>query len=357
MKIKLALFAAIAALGFTSCGLINDDSDCVESVNVFEFSYDRNLKFADAFTAEVKSVLLLGFDQSGTLVYARRARQSEMGQDGKTLEIRMQPGEYDFLVWGGDYDDHFSIADAKIGQSKLTDFTCLLNTDENHPDSPDAPLTHGHSTNQLEHLYHALVHLTLPYSSPSAPAHHKINLTKDTNTIRIMLQQQNAEHALKASDFIFEITDRNAHLNHDNTMHPDQDQGHVMYHPWNTSEGSTEYNTDSKSRAENDGTTAPAEGRIDVVLAELTTNRLHPDNNTVLTVRKRDTGKTLFSIPLQKFALMIRNSNFAKMDAEEYLDRQDDFSLTFILDENQHWTAVSINVLNWRVVYERPDLS
>ncbi len=349
MKIKLALFAAIVALGFTSCGLINDDSDCVDSVNVFEFSYDRNLKFADAFTAEVKSITLLGFDRSGTLVYARRASQSEMGPDGKTLEVRMQPGEYDFLVWGGDYDSHFTIADAEIGRSKLTDFTCLLNTDDSHPDSPDAPSTLGHSAKRLEHLYHSLVHLTLPYSSPSAPARHKINLTKDTNTIRIMLQQQNASSELKADDFIFEITDRNAHLNHDNTMHPDREQGHVMYHPWNTTEGSTDYITDPKNRADGNG-------RIDVVLAELTTSRLHPDNRTTLTVRKRDTGKVLFSIPIQDYALMIRSHAFGSMDAEEYLDRQDEFSMTFILDENQQWISVSIIVLDWRVIYNRQDL-
>lgn len=348
MNIKHTLLAAVAALGFTACGLINDESDCVESVNVFEFTYDMNLKFADAFSAEVKSVTLLGFDQSGTLVYAQRARQSEMGPDGNKLTVTLAPGKYNFLVWGGDYDNHFNIADAKIGQSKLTDFTCQLFTEASHPDSPDAPQTHGHSANRLEHLFHALVTLDLPYASPSNPAHHTINLTKDTNTIRVMLQQQSTASELRADDFIFEISDRNGHLNHDNTMLSDLSQGHVMYHPWQTSEASTDYTTDSRA----DG----ADGHINVVLAELTTSRLHPGNNTTLTVRKRDTGKVLFSIPLQKYALMIRNSNFANMDAEEYLDRQDDFSMTFILDENQQWVAVQINVLNWRVNYVREDL-
>lgn len=345
MNIKHTLLAAIAVLGFCSCDLINDESDCVESVNVFEFTYDMNLKFADAFKAEVKSVTLLGFDQAGTLVYAQRARQSEMGPDGNKLTVSLEPGTYQFLVWGGDYDNHFNIADAQIGLSKLTDFTCKLLTEATHPDSPTAPATHGHSSNRLEHLYHALVTLKLDYASPSNPAHHTINLTKDTNTIRVMLQQQNRESQLRAEDFIFEITDRNGHLNHDNTMHSDPDQGHVMYHPWHMSEASTDYNTDD-SRA--DGTE-----HLDVVLAELTTSRLHPDNNTTLTVRHRENGNVLFSIPLQKYALMIRNSQFSGMDAEEYLDRQDDFSLTFILDENQRWTAVVINVLDWRVTYSQ----
>lgn len=348
MNIKKILIAAVALLSLSACSLIKDDSDCVESVNVFEFTYDRNLKFADAFSSEVKSVTLLGFDPSGTLVYARRARQSEMGPDGNKLTVNLAPGKYDFLVWAGDYDEHFDIADAKIGQSKLTDFTCKLLTEQTHPDSPSAPETHGHSAKKLEHLFHALVSLNLTYASPSAPAHHVINLTKDTNTIRVMLQQQSAASELKAEDFIFEITDRNAHLNHDNSMHPDKTKGHVMYHPWHLAEASTEYTT--TSRADGDG------GRINVVLAELTTGRLHPDNNTMLTVRNRNTGKTLFSLPLQNFALMIRSQAFASMDPEEYLDRQDEFALTFILDENQQWIAVQINVLNWRVVYERPTL-
>ena len=347
MKLKHILLAAIAVMGFTSCGLINDEGDCVESANIFEFSYTKNLKFADAFRAEVKSVTLLGFDRSGTLVYAQRARQSEMGPEGNRMTVNLAPGKYGFLVWGGDYDDHFNIASAKIGESKLTDFTCQLLTEDSHPDSPSAPQTHGHSDKSLEHLFHALVTLDLNYASPSNPNIHKIDLTKDTNSIRIMLQQQSTESELKADDFIFEITDRNAHLNHDNTMHSDLSQGHVMYHPWHMAEGSTEYDAD-ESRA--------AEGRINVVLAELTTSRLHPSNNTILTVRKRDTGRVLFSIPLQKYSLMIRNQAFASMDDEEYLDRQDNFSLTFILDENQKWTSVAINVLDWRVIYTNSDL-
>ncbi|MDE6535395.1 MAG: FimB/Mfa2 family fimbrial subunit [Muribaculaceae bacterium] len=347
MKLKHILLAAVAAMGFTSCGLINDESDCVESANIFEFSYTKNLKFADAFRAEVKSVTLLGFDKSGTLVYAQRARQSEMGPEGNQMAVNLAPGEYDFLVWAGDYDDHFDIASAKIGESKLTDFTCRLLTDDSHPDSPSAPETHGHSAKPLEHLFHALVSLNLTYASPSNPNIHKIDLTKDTNSIRVMLQQQSAQSELTADDFIFEITDRNAHLNHDNSMHSDKTKGHVMYHPWHLAEGSTEYETDSR---------ADATGRINVVLAELTTSRLHPSNNTILTVRKRDTGKLLFSIPLQKYSLMIRNQAFASMSDEEYLDRQDNFSLTFILDENQQWTSVKINVLDWRVIYNNTDL-
>lgn len=340
-----ACVAIVSALTFSSCSLINDDSDCVDSFNVFEFSYDRNLKFADAFTSEVKAVTLLGFDTNGVLAYARRASRSEMGPDGKSLEVRLEPGTYDFLVWAGEYDDDFTIARPVIGKSLLEDFTCLLNTSASHNDSPDAPVACGHCDRPLESLFHALVRLELPYASPSSPARQTINLTKNTNTIRVMLQQQNAESTLSADDFIFEITDRNAHLNHDNSLHPDQDQGNVIYHPcYPVTEGATDY---ISTRADDGG---DATGKLNVVLAEFITGRLHRDYSTTLTVRRRSDGKTIFRIPLQKYALMIRSHYFRNMDEQEYLDRQDEYSLTFILDENQKWIQVIIEVLGWRVV-------
>lgn len=344
-----SLLSVAAAMGISSCSLINDESDCVDSVNIFEFVYDHNLKFADAFTAEVKSVTLLGFDENGTLVYARRERQSEMGPDGKSLEVRMKPGKYDFLVWAGDYDEHFDIATAEIGKSKLTDFTSRMQTEATHPDSPNAPENHGHSAQRLEHLFHALVTLDLPYSSPASPARHKINLVKDTNTVRVMLQQQNAHATLSADDFIFEITDRNGHLIHDNSKHPDPTEGNVMYHPWALGEGSTEYISVPSRASEGD---APATGKVNVVLAELTTGRLFADNPTTLTIRRREDGQRLFSIPMVDFALMVKSQRWAEMDPQEYLDRQDEFSMTFILDEKQKWIAVEININGWRYIHE-----
>lgn len=344
-----SLLSVASAMGISSCSLINDESDCVDSVNIFEFYYDHNLKFADAFNAEVKSVTLLGFDKSGTLVYARRERQSEMGPDGKSLEVRMKPGKYDFLVWAGDYDEHFEIASAEIGKSKLTDFTCRLQTEATHPDSPNAPENHGHSAKRLEHLFHALVSLDLTYSSPASPARHKIHLTKDTNTVRVMLQQQNAETSIKSDDFIFEITDRNGHLNHDNSKHPDLKEGNVMYHPWALGEGSTEYITGESRAGEANGLPT---GQVNVVLAELTTGRLFIDNPTTLTIRRREDGQRLFSIPMIDFALMVKSQRWADMDPQEYLDRQDEFSMTFILDQNQRWIAVEININGWRYIHE-----
>lgn len=348
--ISYILSAAIAALALSSCSLINDDSDCVDSANVISFTYDMNLKFADAFAHEVKSVTLLGFDTEGTLVYANRARRADMGADGKSLEVRMAPGEYDFLVWAGDYDTHFTIPTPTVGQSKLTDFTCLLNTEATHPDSPDAPADHGHSDRKLEHLFHALTHLTLDYASPSNPNRHTINLTKDTNNIRVMLQQQNADADFNANDFIFEITNSNAHLTHDNMLHPLSAKANVIYHPWAVTPGATDYITSKSS------STAPT-GQLNVVLAELTVNRLFADHEATLTVRHRSDSRTLFEFPLINYALMVRGEYWRDMDPQEYLDRQDEYALTFILDKNQQWTSVVININGWRLVETNQPLS
>ena len=338
-------------MAMTSCSLINDDSDCVDSANVISFSYDKNLKFADAFDHEVKSVTLLAFDSNGTLAYAGRAKRDQLGDDGRSMTVRLAPGEYDMLVWAGDYDSDFNIPAPAVGTSRLTDFTCLLNMQPSHPDSPDAPATNGHSSAHLENLYHALVHLKLPYASPSNPARHNINLTKNTNNIRVMLQQQDAENDLSENDFIFEITDNNAHLCHDNSRHPESDKTNVTYHPWAVTSGITDYNKPEISSK------ADAEAKLNFLIAEFTTGRLFADSNPMLNVTRRSDGKTLFSFPLVDYALKIRGKDLEKMDNQEFLDRQDEYSMTFILDKNLRWISVEININGWTLKEIRQSLS
>ncbi len=339
----------------SSCSLINDDSDCTDSANEISFTYDMNLKFADAFDREVKSVTLLGFDADGTLVYANRAKRSEMGADGRTIDVRLAPGEYDFLVWAGDYDKDFAIPTPRVGHSKLTDFTCHLLTADSHPDSPDAPAGATHCSSDLEPLFHSLARLTLGYASPSDPDRHTLNLTKDTNSIRVMLQQQNPESDLSEKDFIFELTDRNSHLNHDNSQHSDADRTPVIYHPHYVSTGTTQYTDPATGRA--DGETV-----INVLMAEFTTDRLfapagEKDGQATLTVRRASDREVLFSIPLINYFDIIRSLHLRKMDLQEYLDRQDQYSLTFILDKNQQWIATVIEILGWREVIKNESLS
>ena len=94
---------------------------------------------------------------------------------------------------------------------------------------------------------------------------------------------------------------------------------------------------------------------MSVAVAELTTGRLMTDQEPVLTVRNRE-GETVLSIPLVDYALLVKGYYNRDMDDQEYLDRQDEYNMTFFLDENDRWVNTSIIINSWHVVLQDVDI-
>lgn len=72
----LKAIAAVMAMMFTvtSCGMMEDDqSDCPQALRV-NFKYDMNMKFADAFPNEVKTVTL--YASTKTDVWPSKSRNA-----------------------------------------------------------------------------------------------------------------------------------------------------------------------------------------------------------------------------------------------------------------------------------------
>ena len=94
-----------------------------------------------------------------------------------------------------------------------------------------------------------------------------------------------------------------------------------------------------------------AEGTVTVhtAVAELTTARLVKDEKPRLTITN-DRGETVVSIPLADYLLMVKGYYGREMDDQEYLDRQDEYSLTFFLDQNYTWDDTRIIINSWAVV-------
>jgi hypothetical protein len=60
--------------------------------------------------------------------------------------------------------------------------------------------------------------------------------------------------------------------------------------------------------------------------------------------------KVVLSIPLIEYALLVKGNYNRNMSNQEYLDRQDEYNLTFFLDESGEWISSSIIVNSWKVV-------
>jgi hypothetical protein len=162
-----------------------------------------------------------------------------------------------------------------------------------------------------------------------------ISLVKNTNKIRIILQQMNGV-PMDVENFEFTITDDNGYMNYDNMLLDDEI---LTYYPYFHTDGSTEFG---------DGTQVPEEENINVAIAQLTVGRLVVGQNPILTITNRETGEQVLSIPIIKYMLLTEAEGH-EMTAQEYLDRQDEYHMTFFLDENMSWINTQIIINDWIV--------
>ncbi len=337
------LTAAACMLVLSGCNTIFEDSDCNSSYNLVKLTYDYNMKFADAYGAEVDKVTLSAFDtETGKLVARVEKLSSELTPEHE-LVLDVPPGDYDLLVWAGDMNESFEISGSVTGSVDKEDFHCRLLCDENRE-----------SNTNIDRLYHGLAHVTLPYASPSAPNRVTVNLKKNTNAIRVVLQHLSGEPVI-ADNFKFTITDGNAWLHYDNTL---RDNTALTYLPWYTHSGQVDVNTSPIDPETGLPVTGYPQSRsvLGASLAEFTTSRLFIENNPTLTIYNTLTGLRVLSIPVIDYALLVKGYTNRKMSDQEYLDRQDEYNMTFFLDEDGHWLSSVIIINNWHIIRKEVDV-
>lgn len=317
-----------ALFAVTSCDMMHaDDEDCSTHLRV-RFVYDRNMKFADAFSHEVKVVTLYAFGTDGRLAYTKTESAADITSRGGYMEVDdLTPGIYDLQVWAqGEerYADSYEFGAATIGQSEASVLKCRVARTGRHLTHDLTPLFHGRA--EAQDLS------TLPQGGVQTAT---VSLTKNTNHVRIVLQNLSGR-SLSADDFLFTIDDENTYMDYDNSLLPADS---VTYHEWAKYGG----NAGVEVNARQEFTSVAA------VVAELTVNRLMTDRKPRLSVCDKD-GRRILSIPLTDYALLVKGNYNREMSDQEYLDRQDEYNLTFFLDENNEWMSASILVNAWQVV-------
>ena len=98
-----------------------------------------------------------------------------------------------------------------------------------------------------------------------------------------------------------------------------------------------------------------ASTQVSAVVAEMTVNRLLASKNPRLKVYNNLNNKLVFSIPLIDYALLVKGNYNKAMTDQEYLDRQDDYSFTFFVDDHD-WLNATIYVNSWRVVLQNVEM-
>ncbi|MCD8203032.1 MAG: FimB/Mfa2 family fimbrial subunit [Prevotella sp.] len=323
------LTAAISCMVLCACDSViyDGEGDCSVNYKV-KFCYDYNMKYADAFAHEVSSVTLYMIDGVGNIVWQKTETGDALSVDGYTMDVDIEPGTYSMLAWCGTTDKgSFTIPSANV----YTGLTCTLNRNY---DANGA----AYIDTDIDKLYHGYV-ANQEFTNKPGTHEYTMPLVKNTNSIRVVLQQLSAE-TIDASKFTFKITDSNGKMDWDNNLIADEQ---LTYYAWHSGIGEAGVGDDTSTDYE-------------AVLAELTTARLVVGQDTRLTVTNNDTGETVFSIPLIEYALMIKDFYNGGMDDQEFLDRQDEYDMVFFLSEGSEWMNSYIYINSWKVMLQNSDL-
>ena len=319
MKIKKSILFAIAFMWLvfaTGCSVYDDEQDC-DTVYKMRFIYDWNMSGGDGFPSQVSSVNLWVFNHDSGLLVANYSDSGEaLSQKGYLLNLEgLQPGDYDFIAWCGlEGSKSFSVPS---DISTLKDLKCSMRTDVRDgqavSDSYLSPLFYGSLNNQtVEDVRGETVVYTM-------------YLMKDTNNINISLQHSNDE-ILDYDDFLIYMTDANANLDFDNSL---MSGPVVYYYPW----------------AHNSGYLDPSDDGLNYIKFELSTNRLMADQNPIITIIDKETGASIYSIPIVQWAKVLRSEQNMSMTDQEYLDREHEYTIMLYLvgnEESGGWKAASI---------------
>ncbi len=329
--------AALVGMLSSSCNkfIFDGKGECEIAVR---FKYDYNLKFADAFRSEVKSVAVYVFEPGGKFVAKAMESGASLSQDGYALVIPgLNPGRYDVVAWCGLQDaDVFDVPDPATKQ----DLLCRIKTKSR------TKATENYSDAYLGSLYHGMVEnvdlKSLPEGSMSTVV---VPLMKDTNNIRVLLQSFNSDINLTPDQFTFAIYDYNGELDYKNE---NSSFKAITYDPFATSQGKVTLN---------DGTEA-----LTAAMAEFSVGRLFTrlTDKARLVITQVSTGKEIFNVPLVDYFVMVKGHYAFDMGSQEYLDRQDDYSMVIFLEHKEgpeeYYIAARIYINGWQIVLMNPDL-
>ena len=307
------------------------EGDC--SVNyLVDFSYDMNMKYADAFAKESGKVMLYAFDQEGSLVWQKTEEGACLAEEDYAMSLDLQPGVYDLVAWSfcDMATDCFSLPVTKSTFTK-EDLVCELNRK-----TDDAGK--AYSDRHLGSLLHGCIE-DLEVGETEGTYVSRMQMTKNTNQIRVVLQ--NLSGAVMNKDaFRFYITESNGLMAHDNSLLPCED---IEYREWRKVSASA--GTQGQGNAVESAS---------AVIAELTVGRLMEDSDARLVVTN-DKGKVVVSIPLVDYALLVKGY-YDQMSDQEYLDRQDVYEMVFFLNDGMSWVSSHIFINSWKVVLSGLDL-
>lgn len=334
--VGLAGSFCLMLLSLSSCGMVYEDlPECHRGIEL-RFVYDYNLEFANAFPSQVDCLNVLVYDNEGKYITSRVETSEVLADEDYRMIFDLPEGEYQFVAYGGMACPEASF---QFLNQPGEDISLYQNRVELKPDLLTSPVG-----SLLHPLFYGKVEAAVT-DKWDEYQHITCHMMKDTNNIRVVLQQVNGDE-IDANMFDFHLTDDNLLMNWNNDVVPTQTYD---YRPWVTG-------NDSPGEL-------PAGNPATVCFAEFSTARLMTSNSPHLRINKvsPDLSRVasdadddnVVDIPLIPYLLLVKSEVFKEMPDQEFLDRESRWTLFFFLDRTNKWIEVRIQVKNWVVRVNR----
>lgn len=309
---------AVLTLGLVSCEYIHEDLKPCD--HYLHFTYTHNMKFADAFQHELvcqeeaKTAELFIFDGDGKFL-SSQSLPTETLQENR-IRLNLDPGKYKLLAWAGLNDTDYTWTKPAAGES-MDEWLLSVRQDK------------GVVARELSGLFQGTLELTIPSGGETDT---EFPLVKNTNKIRLALIDANSGTGLQADDFTILATTHNGDLNAQNQPVADET---VFWKP---------YLQQVETVADTEGGTA-----MQAVVAELNTMRLMEGSQTSLQLSHKGEEAPFLQVDLTDFLLLTQMESH-DLDAQEYLDRQDEYTIVVyldIVDGKAHCLEIIVN--DWTI--------
>jgi len=326
--VRMGLLGLILTMGLVSCNLVWEEHvECPTGVRL-KFVYDRNMEFANAFHSMVHCVSVLVFDAEGNYLTTIEESGEPLQDEAYRMQIGLEKGDYTFVVYGGLACDDRSFSIPTMTSTRSISHIDRLYAEMEHEDFVSDDLKHN--------FFHAARSITI---SENTYQEETVSLTKNTNSIRVILQQINGK-TLSADDSIFAVTDDNSFMDGQNNVIP---KGDVTYKPWSSGDMTV-------------GVAEDGETPVTVAYAEFSTSRLTTATSPVLAVDNAKTGESVLNIPLNNYLALYKSDRYSDMSMQEYLDRESEWVIVFFLDDSLRWINTRIVVNDWVVRINNMDM-
>lgn len=297
----LRLCACLLLLaGAASCDYIHDELQPCK--HTLRFTYVHNMKYADAFAHEMvaqeeaKSVRLYIYDAEGSFLSAREIAGDELKTN--LIELDLQPGTYRLLAWAGLNDTDYTWSTPAKGD-KIDAFRVAVKHEGQQV------------KRELLGLFQGTLTLEIPADSETQT---DFPLVKDTNKLRFVFIDTRSGTELDASAFSIQATTTNSDLAYDNSPVSDTRLTWLPYF-----------------QAVSQVAAADSTGSFPAVCAELNTLRIIKGAKGTLRLRYTKDEEDFLAVDLADFLGLTQMASH-KLDAQEYLDRQDEYVVMVYVD-------------------------